>query len=365
MNFHFILLSVYLFFPEHGRSGVETDEVLVLVMEGDSVTLHTGIKKTQEDRIRWYFNETRIAQINGDPSKTCTDVQCNKGTERFRDRLKLDHQTGSLTIRNTRTTDLGVYQLKIFSSSSIREKTFSVSVRGVSAAEREDMMRKSVKEGESVTLDPAVMKNPNDVMTWYFNDTRLAQITGEPNKTCTDFHCTERFRDRLKLDHQTGSLTITNITNTDSGEYKLLILRSSSDSETIFSIVIGVSAAEREEVKEGESVTLDPGETKSPNDVMTSYFNDILIAEITGDQSKICRDDQCDERFRDRLKLDHQTGSLTITNTRTTDSGLYELQINSRRSSIMRSFRVTVIGCVPFVGDQVKNKLGHLSKVQG
>ncbi|XP_026105548.1 uncharacterized protein LOC113077356 isoform X1 [Carassius auratus] len=223
MNFHFILLSVYLFFPEHGRSGVETDEVLVLVMEGDSVTLHTGIKKTQEDRIRWYFNETRIAQINGDPSKTCTDVQCNEGTERFRDRLKLDHQTGSLTLRNTRTTDLGVYQLKIFSSSSIREKTFSVSVRGVSAAEREEMMRKSVKEGESVTLDPAVMKNPNDVMTWYFNDTRLAQVTGEPNKTCTDFHCPERFRDRLKLDLQTGSLTITNTRTTDSGLYKLQI----------------------------------------------------------------------------------------------------------------------------------------------
>ncbi|XP_016115825.1 uncharacterized protein [Sinocyclocheilus grahami] len=170
MKFPFILLSVCLFFPEHGVSGVETNGVLVSVMEGDSITLHTGIKKAQEDRIRWYFNETRIAQINGDPSKTCTDVQCNVGTERFRDRLKLDHQTGSLTIMNTRTTDAGVYQLKIFSSSSISEKTFSVSVRGVSAAERDKTKRKSVKEGESVTLDPAVMKNPNHVMTWYFSD---------------------------------------------------------------------------------------------------------------------------------------------------------------------------------------------------
>ncbi|XP_042567825.1 uncharacterized protein LOC122134870 [Cyprinus carpio] len=203
-------------------------ELLVSVMEGDSVTLHTDIKKTQEDRIRWYFNETRIAQINGDPSKTCTDVQCNEGTERFRDRLKLDHQTGSLTIINTRITDSGLYELKIFSSSSISEKTFSVSVRGVSAAERDEMMRKSVKEGESVTLDPAVMKKPNHVMTWYFNDTRIAQITGKPNKTCTEFQCPERFRDRLKLDHQTGSLTITNTRITDSGLYELQISSSSS-----------------------------------------------------------------------------------------------------------------------------------------
>uniref|UniRef100_A0A671SCS3 Immunoglobulin domain-containing protein n=1 Tax=Sinocyclocheilus anshuiensis TaxID=1608454 RepID=A0A671SCS3_9TELE len=261
-----LLVKSLLFFSS-GVSGVETDRVLVSVMEGDSITLHTGIKKAQEDRIRWYFNETRIAQINGDPSKTCTDVQCNEGTERFRDRLKLDHQTGSLTIMNTRTTDAGVYQLKIFSSSSISEKTFSVSfgsytvvlsisspsfshftlryfikapslvlapptnkccctehaictvifmfffppkkilqlllvcVSGVSAAERDEMKRKSAKEGESVTLDPAVMKNPNHVMT---------------------------FRNRLQLDHQTGSLTIKNIRITDSGVYELKISSSSS-----------------------------------------------------------------------------------------------------------------------------------------
>ncbi|XP_026121264.1 uncharacterized protein LOC113100985 [Carassius auratus] len=230
---------------------------------------------------------------------------------------------------------------------------FAVSVFLWHVVSGADRVSVSAMEGDSVTLYTDVKINQQEKICWYFNGTRIAQISGDLSYICTDVQCnegTERFRDRLKLDHQTGSLTITNITNTDSGLYKLLILRSSSDSETIFSIVIGVSADERDEVKEGESVTLDPGETKSPNNVMTWYFNDILIAEITGDQSKICRDDQCDERFRDRLKLDHQTGSLTITDTRTTDSGLYKLQIHSRRSSITRSFRVTVIGCVPFVG---------------
>ncbi len=56
-----------------------------------------------------------------------TDVQCNAGTERFRDRLKLDHQTESLNITNT---DSGLYILEILSSNSMSENIFIVSVRG-------------------------------------------------------------------------------------------------------------------------------------------------------------------------------------------------------------------------------------------
>ncbi len=79
--------------------------------EGDSVTLHTGVETNQEDRIRWYFNNTRIARITGNLSKICTDVQCNEGTERFRGRLQLDRQTGSLTIMNITITDSGLYKV--------------------------------------------------------------------------------------------------------------------------------------------------------------------------------------------------------------------------------------------------------------
>ncbi len=98
-------------------------------------------------------------------------------------------------------------------------------------------------------------------------------------------------------------------------------------------------------MKEGESVTLDSGEIKLPNYVMAWYFNE---TEITGDQSKICTDDQCKERFRDRLRLDLQTGSLTIMNIRTTDSGVYKLQIIIGDSSFsitrVKRFSVSVTG---------------------
>ncbi len=98
-------------------------------------------------------------------------------------------------------------------------------------------------------------------------------------------------------------------------------------------------------MKEGDSVTLDPVVVKNLNGVMRWYFKDTFIAEIPGDQNKICTDDVCKEIFGDRLKVDHQTGSLNITDTRTTDSGDYKLQINSSSFSISRISNVlTVIG---------------------
>uniref|UniRef100_A0A8C1X8Z5 Immunoglobulin domain-containing protein n=1 Tax=Cyprinus carpio TaxID=7962 RepID=A0A8C1X8Z5_CYPCA len=232
--------------PKQGVFSVGSDGLSAFVMEGDSVTLHTDVKTNHQEDIKWYFDYTRIAQITGDFGFICTDVQCNEGTERFRDRLKLDHQTGSLTVMNTRPTDSGDYELKIISIRRSSEKTFSVTVYDVPAAERDDMKRKSVKEGESVTLDPGVMKYLNDSMRWYFNDISITEITGDQSKVCTDVQCDERFRDRLKLDHQTGSLTIMNITITDSGLYHLQINSSRFSITRSFSVTItdsGLSSA--------------------------------------------------------------------------------------------------------------------------
>ncbi|XP_051977349.1 uncharacterized protein LOC127639400 isoform X2 [Xyrauchen texanus] len=119
------------------KAGVSGTDVIKKVKEGESVSLDSGVTETLNDWITWYFNGIRIAQINGNPSEACTDVQCDTGNERLRERLKLNHQTGSLTIINTRITDTGEYQLEITSSSISHHrrsiifssrKTFSVTV---------------------------------------------------------------------------------------------------------------------------------------------------------------------------------------------------------------------------------------------
>ncbi len=99
-------------------------------------------------------------------------------------------------------------------------------------------------------------------------------------------------------------------------------------------------------VKEGDSVTLkiNVTETQTGDKIEWKFgTNRNLIARIKGKSSYIF--DGSDGRFRDRLKLDNQTGSLTITDTRTTDSGLYEAEISrSNGSKDIHRFDVTVYG---------------------
>jgi len=112
-------------------SGVFGDEVKsVSVMEGDSVTLESGVTEIQEnDLITWWFGpqNTPIALINKLKEKFSTSDDALDG--RFRDRLKLDHQTGSLTITHSRTTDSGAYEVTI-SSGRVATYRFTVTVYG-------------------------------------------------------------------------------------------------------------------------------------------------------------------------------------------------------------------------------------------
>uniref|UniRef100_A0A8C1PC42 Ig-like domain-containing protein n=1 Tax=Cyprinus carpio TaxID=7962 RepID=A0A8C1PC42_CYPCA len=99
----------------------------VSVTEGDSVTLHTDLTEIHEDDdILWKFGaeDSLIGEINRGDQIFSTF----KGADgRFKDRLKLDKQTGSLTITDITTELAGVYELQI-SGDMLSSKTISVSV---------------------------------------------------------------------------------------------------------------------------------------------------------------------------------------------------------------------------------------------
>ncbi len=109
--------------------------------------------------------------------------------------------------------------------------------------------------------------------------------------------------------------------------------------------VFGVDTDELKSVSvmKGESVTLNTDVTEAQTYLLIQWmFGSTRIAEVNRLTQTNSTYDGPDGRFRDRLKLD-QTGSLTITNTRTTDSGLYQLAIVNRDASYI-NYNVTVFG---------------------
>ncbi|ROL48899.1 CD48 antigen [Anabarilius grahami] len=312
------------------ETGVFGDEVKY-VFKRDSVTLNSDLTEMKDDDvIQWRFENTLIAEINVTVDRITVYDDVLDG--RFRDRLKLDNQTGSLTITDITDEQTGSYTLEI---NSVKKKKVNVIIYGLTSV--------SGSEGYSYTLksDLTEMKD-DDVIQWRFRNTLIAEINKRFGRiTVYDDVLDGRFRDRLKLDKQTGSLTITDITDEQTGSYTLAI-----DSVKKKKVNVRISGSVKS-VKEGDSVTLNSDLTEIKyDDVIQWRLGNTLIAEINKRINRITvYDDVLDGRFRDRLKLDNQTGSLTITDIRDEHAGDYEREINFWKTK----FFLAVFGSVKSV----------------
>ncbi len=110
-----------------GVFGTELIWVSLVVIEGESVTLNTGLTSwiNEVGRVWWYFENNMIADTNVMPDNITVYDDVLDG--RFRDRLKLDKKTASLTITNITTEHAGDYKVI---SKRYMAATFSVIVYG-------------------------------------------------------------------------------------------------------------------------------------------------------------------------------------------------------------------------------------------
>ncbi|XP_056614589.1 natural killer cell receptor 2B4-like isoform X2 [Triplophysa dalaica] len=159
-------------------SGVEVKSVSV--MEGDPVTLNTDLTDVQEDlQILWLVGpkEIRIADIRRQKPNTYIE------TGRYGDKLKLDSQTGSLTITNIRITDTGLYKLEIINSRETSENKFNVTVYArlpVPVIIRNSSQCSSSSERSSVSkcvLLCSVMNVTHVSLSWYKGNSLLSNIS--------------------------------------------------------------------------------------------------------------------------------------------------------------------------------------------
>ncbi|XP_073702523.1 SLAM family member 5-like [Garra rufa] len=166
-------------------------------MEGDSVTLHTNLTEIQgDDLILWTFGpkDTHIAKIN----KAHNEIFHDGVDGRFRDRLKLDNQTGSLTITNTSTEHSGPYKIEIVSENQVLIKTFSVTVYAFlsipvitsyspSSSERSESSR--------CVLLCSVGNVTHVTLSWYKGNSLLSSISIPQLNTTISLHLEVEYQD--------------------------------------------------------------------------------------------------------------------------------------------------------------------------
>ncbi|KAL1279061.1 hypothetical protein QQF64_025734, partial [Cirrhinus molitorella] len=300
--------------------------------EGENVTLYTGVSELQRDeQIIWSFgSEDNVIAKDRNPNQTAN----NDG--RFGDRLQMN-TTGSLSIANTKSTDSGVYHLRISSRNKVLYKKFRVTVW---------LDTLKVKAGDSVILDTGITELEEDskiLWTHGDNDTCIAKINRATNKTSLYHGNDVRFRDRLQLNHQNGSLSIWNISIAHSDVYKLQISSHRQSKCKRFVVIVDENKVS---VTEGDFAILNTDVSELQRDTLILWMfgpRESLIAKADMENNTISTYDSVGGRFRDRLELDHQTGSLRIKNTMNTDSGLYKLKIISSRDTKYKQFRVTVV----------------------
>ncbi|KAL1251980.1 hypothetical protein QQF64_019776, partial [Cirrhinus molitorella] len=101
-------------------------------------------------------------------------------------------------------------------------------------------------------------------------------------------------------------------------------------------------------VTEGDSVTLNADQTEvSKDDILWECETEMdAIAEFNKTAGKFSTSDGRDGRFRNRLKVDNQTGSLTITNITTQHAGDYKLKITGKKGPL-KAFRISVYARLP------------------
>uniref|UniRef100_A0A8C1S4Y7 Immunoglobulin domain-containing protein n=1 Tax=Cyprinus carpio TaxID=7962 RepID=A0A8C1S4Y7_CYPCA len=208
----------------------------------------------------------------------------------------------------------------------------------------DEMKTQEVSEGDSVTLHTGITEPQKyDQILWSFGprDTVIAKRERNANQTAD---ADGRFGDRLQMDDQTGSLSITNTKSTDSGVYHLHISSRNKVSYKKFRVTVWLDTVK---VRAGDSVTLNTGMTELEEDskiLWTHGDHETCIAKINRATNKTSLYRGNDVRFRDRLQLDHRTGSLTIWNISITHSDVYKLQISSCRRSKCKRFVLIVDG---------------------
>ncbi|XP_068072502.1 uncharacterized protein isoform X2 [Danio rerio] len=364
----------------------------VPVKEGDSVTLYADAIEIQKaDLILWTFGPdgTRIVQFNRMANKISLYEEILDG--RFRDRLKLDSKTGSLTMRNTTVADSGLYKLELIGGKEVPPKKFKIIVSAplsIPAVIRDPSSPSSSVQYCSVLC--SVVNVSAVSLSWYKGNSVLSSISVSDLSISLSLPLEVEYQDKNTyscvinntISNQTTHLDINTLCQPFNGwspNHTALVCvcivpavlcglyfyhqhriskrgnktsNKNRENGTVPLLLVeadGVFVKEDKitlmPVMEGETVTLqaDATEIREIDLILWTFANFkgcssanfVTIATLNKMNSN-----ESVKQFRDTLKLDHTTGSLTITKMTAKHYGFYKLQMIRRGQMDFHTFSV-------------------------
>ncbi|KAK7126550.1 hypothetical protein R3I94_017897 [Phoxinus phoxinus] len=297
----------------------ETDAVKsVSVTEGESVTLNTDAKIHKYAMMLWRFGDKGVILAKIDIETNTISLNDTDG--RFGDRLQLDHQTGSLTINNTRITDSGLYELQIRDCESSQRFLLSVTDPGLSP-------------GDIAGIFFGVLVLVLLLVAAAFGLIYCRRRISKPKRP-TAVTCEEKEETATAGE---SFITLTEMQGSDTTEWAY---KAADD------LIAEINRGTRKTVAVG-SLSVEEGDPAVLKTRSTKIQTDDLILWTFGEENGLVvkadsRPTDINERFRDRLKLDKTTGSLFISNISHADSGPYNLQIINKEHATFIRFNVKV-----------------------
>ncbi|XP_036438991.1 CD48 antigen-like [Colossoma macropomum] len=199
-------------------------------LEGNTVTIHTGLTGVQSDaQILWFYGPENKKIVNSLVIKGETKPFYD--SERFRDRLQLNRNSGSLTITNISREDSGVYKLQIITENR-SNWIYRIEVYAPAPTPTISLKKKHTFPREICVLVCSVENGKDVNLSWYEEKERISttnstdfsgnislplNITNPNNSTYTCVAANP-------VNNQTTPLNITELcyTNTDSKSMVLI-----------------------------------------------------------------------------------------------------------------------------------------------